>query len=147
MRKKRKQALKKKSIFWRLIKWGIIMAFWAVALAAVVISWYAKELPEIQGFDLAHKKPSIVFLTKDHREIASHGHLYGETVTLDQVPKHLIDALIATEDRRFFDHNGIDIQGLFRAFVRNLTSGHVVQGGSTLTQQLVMISSIAAGGF
>jgi penicillin-binding protein 1A len=142
MRKKKKVAAqknikKKKSILWWLLKWSFIATFCALSLAAVVISWYAKELPEIQGFDLAHKKPSIVFLTKDHREIASHGHLYGETVTLDQVPERLIQALIATEDRRFFDHNGIDIQGLFRAFVRNMTTGHVVQGGSTLTQQLV----------
>ena len=128
---------KKLLIFWRCLKWTFFLGFCALACSAIVISWYAKNLPEIQGFDLAHKKPSIVFLTKDHREIAAHGHLYGETVTLDHVPKALIQALIATEDRRFFEHNGIDIQGLFRAFVKNITTGHVVQGGSTLTQQLV----------
>ncbi len=141
MRKKKKAASQplrqKKRLIWRLLKWSFFSVFWAVALSAVVISWYAKDLPEIQGFDLAHKKPSIVFLTKDHREIATHGHLYGETVTLDHVPKALINALIATEDRRFFEHNGIDFQGLVRAFVKNITTGHVVQGGSTLTQQLV----------
>lgn len=118
------------------MKWSFYSAFWAVAIAAVVISWYAKDLPEIQGFDLANKRPSIVFLTRNHKEIATHGHLYGETITADKVPTYLIQALLATEDRRFFEHSGIDIQGLMRATLRNLTSGYVVQGGSTLTQQL-----------
>ena len=98
------KAHKKKSFFWWFVKWGCIGAFWAIAGVAVVISWYAKNLPEIEGFDLANKRPSIVFLTKDRREIATHGHLYGETVTADKVPTQLIQALLATEDRRFFEH-------------------------------------------
>ena len=58
-------------------------------------------------------------------------------VTLDQVPKHLIDAVIATEDARFFTHPGVDPMGVMRALWRNIREQEVAQGGSTLTQQLV----------
>jgi penicillin-binding protein 1A len=137
MPKAKKNPRKKRSWVWRLIRWAFFLSLCFAALVAVIISWYAKGLPEIKGFDMANKKPSIIFLTRDHREIVTQGHIYGETVTADKVPKNLINALIATEDRRFFEHSGIDVQGLFRAFFKNLISGHVVQGGSTLTQQLV----------
>lgn len=57
-------------------------------------------------------------------------------VRLDQVPRHLIDALVATEDRRFLDHNGLDPRRIVGAMVANLRQGRLAQGGSTLTQQL-----------
>ena len=55
---------------------------------------------------------------------------------LDEMPDHLIKAVLATEDRRFYEHFGIDIDGTFRAMVTNAQAGGVVQGGSTITQQL-----------
>lgn len=58
-------------------------------------------------------------------------------VKLDQVPQHLIDALLTMEDRAFYSHGGISLRGMARAFVQNMLSGRVRQGGSTLTQQLV----------
>lgn len=58
-------------------------------------------------------------------------------VTLDQVPRHVIDAILVTEDVRFFQHPGVDPVGLFRALFRNIRAGGVAEGGSTLTQQLV----------
>jgi penicillin-binding protein 1B len=58
-------------------------------------------------------------------------------VVLDQVPQHLVDAIVAAEDQKFYDHQGISITGIARAFVVNLRGGQVQQGGSTLTQQLV----------
>lgn len=57
-------------------------------------------------------------------------------VSLEQVPKHLIDALVATEDARFYEHNGYDLVGIARAAVANLKAGGIKQGGSTITQQL-----------
>ncbi len=58
-------------------------------------------------------------------------------VQLEEVPPLLVKALVAVEDRQFFDHNGISMRGIARAFVENLKAGGFVQGGSTLTQQLV----------
>jgi len=58
-------------------------------------------------------------------------------VTLDQVPKHLVDAVVVTEDVRFWSHPGVDPMGILRALFRNVRKGGVKEGGSTLTQQLV----------
>lgn len=58
-------------------------------------------------------------------------------ISFSELPKHLVDAIIAIEDRRFFDHPGIDFRGLFRALWRNVEEGRTHQGGSTITQQLV----------
>ena len=56
---------------------------------------------------------------------------------IDEVPKPVIDAVIATEDRSFWTNDGIDLGAVFRAFLTNVTSGRIEQGGSTITQQLV----------
>lgn len=60
----------------------------------------------------------------------------GPTITWDQVPKHLWQALVAIEDRRFFVHRGLDLAGIARAMKRNLLAGHMMEGGSTITQQV-----------
>src|SRR5690606_3450924 len=59
-----------------------------------------------------------------------------DSVPIDEMPPHFINAVLATEDRRFFEHFGIDIIGLFRALTENVRANSVVQGGSTITQQL-----------
>lgn len=73
----------------------------------------------------------------------ANGNLIGQValkdrrrVSLENVPQHLIDALIATEDNRFREHNGFDLKGIARAFIANLKAGGIAQGGSTITQQL-----------
>jgi penicillin-binding protein 1A len=79
---------------------------------------------------------SVLFLDRYGNEIGRRGIVLNDTVPLEQFPDHLIKALLATEDRRFFDHFGIDIIGTTRAVVANLRHKTVVQGGSSLTQQL-----------
>ncbi len=66
-------------------------------------------------------------------------------VTLDRIPKHLQDAFIAIEDQRFYEHHGVDLQGIFRAAVKDLTTGTLAQGASTITQQLIKNSTFRAG--
>ena len=79
---------------------------------------------------------SVLFLDRYGSEIGRRGIVLNDTVPLEQFPDHLIKALLATEDRRFFDHFGIDIIGTTRAVVANMRHKTVVQGGSSLTQQL-----------
>jgi penicillin-binding protein 1A len=98
--------------------------------------WYAQEMPPLSDMKLSTRRPSIVFLTKNHKEIAARGDIFGEAVDAKNVPKNLINALIATEDRNFYHHIGVDFSGLTRAMLVNLKAGRIVQGGSTLTQQL-----------
>ena len=79
---------------------------------------------------------AVTFLDRYGNEVGSRGIKHNELVPLDQFPDHLIKAVLATEDRRFYEHFGIDFQGTFRALMTNAQAGGVVQGGSTLTQQL-----------
>jgi penicillin-binding protein 1A len=79
---------------------------------------------------------SVTFLDRYGNEIGKRGILHKDGVPLDQMPDHVIKAVLATEDRRFFDHFGIDFLGLSRALSENVRANGVVQGGSTITQQL-----------
>ncbi len=79
---------------------------------------------------------AVTFQDRFGKEIGKRGIVLNDTVPLDEIPDSLIKATLATEDRRFFSHFGIDFVGTFRAMVENARAGGVVQGGSSLTQQL-----------
>ena len=79
---------------------------------------------------------SVQFLDRHGNEIGRRGILKADAVPIDELPDHFVKAVLATEDRRFFEHWGIDFLGLARAVNENARAGGVVQGGSTLTQQL-----------
>ena len=79
---------------------------------------------------------AVTFLDRYGNVIGHRGIIHSDSVPIDQLPDTLIKAVLATEDRRFFDHYGIDFLGLIRAMSENAKAGGVVQGGSTLTQQL-----------
>src|SRR5260370_11259312 len=79
---------------------------------------------------------AVVFLDRYGNEIGSRGIKHSSAVALADFPDHLIKAVLATEDRRFYDHFGIDTGGTVRALVTNARAGGVVQGGSSITQQL-----------
>ena len=79
---------------------------------------------------------AVTFLDRYGNEIGSRGIKHNKSVPLDEMPDDLIKAALATEDRRFYEHFGIDFYGTFRAMVANTQAGGVVQGGSTITQQL-----------
>ena len=106
----------------------------SLALAALFLT-YSLRFPD--PLSLAHRQhtPNIHILARDGAEIASRG-VSADYMPLDLLPAHVVDAVIATEDRRFFSHWGIDPIGLTRATIANLRAGRFAQGGSTLTQQL-----------
>ena len=79
---------------------------------------------------------AVTFLDRYGNEIGNRGIKHNDSVTLEDMPDHLIKAMLATEDRRFYEHFGIDFFGTFRALLTNARAGGVVQGGSTITQQL-----------
>jgi penicillin-binding protein 1A len=79
---------------------------------------------------------AVTFLDRYGNELGTRGIRHNDAIPLDEFPDHLIKATLATEDRRFYEHFGIDIPGLFRAMLTNARAGGVVQGGSSITQQL-----------
>ncbi len=79
---------------------------------------------------------AVTFLDRFGKEIGRRGIVLNDSVPLEEIPDSLVKATLATEDRRFFSHFGIDVVGTFRAMVENARAGGVVQGGSSLTQQL-----------
>lgn len=79
---------------------------------------------------------AVTFLDRYGNVVGHRGIIHEDSVPIDKLPDHLVKAVLATEDRRFFDHFGIDFIGLARAMSENARAGGVVQGGSTLTQQL-----------
>ena len=72
----------------------------------------------------------------DGRVLATYGELHGDIIHFEELPHSLIQAVVATEDRRYFEHVGIDLRGIARAALANIRAGGVVQGGSTITQQV-----------
>lgn len=125
-----------RSILWFLLKWGLVGSIWASFLLLIVIAWCAYDLPDVSGLNEVKRRPSVTLLATDGSILASYGDLYGAKVTLPDMPPYLPEAVLATEDRRFYHHWGIDPLGLLRAIYVNLKTGEVVQGGSTITQQL-----------
>ncbi len=79
---------------------------------------------------------AVTFLDRYGNEIGQRGIIHKDVVPIDELPDHVIKAVLATEDRRFFDHVGLDFFGLARAMNENIRANGVVQGGSTITQQL-----------
>jgi penicillin-binding protein 1A len=114
----------------------VLLTVWGgVGLGALllVLTW---DLPRTDIALAQTRRPGVTLEAADGRIIATSGDLHGEAVRLRQLPPHLPAAIMAIEDRRFRDHLGLDPIGIARAAWVNWTSGRVVQGGSTLTQQL-----------
>lgn len=127
--------MKKKNFFLLVIKWLFVFSIWLTLLLGTTAIWAFINLPETESIKIT-RQPSITFLDREGRILASYGDIYGQSIKYEQLPKYLIDAVIVTEDRRFFNHFGIDYKGITRALVENIRAKKVVQGGSTITQQL-----------
>ncbi|MFO1242144.1 MAG: PBP1A family penicillin-binding protein [Rickettsiales bacterium] len=98
--------------------------------------YFVHDLPDISGLAAPRKNHGIHVLANDGSILANYGDIYGEYQAYSELPKPLIEAVVATEDRNFFHHYGIDPMGIIRAMVVNVRHGGFVQGGSTITQQL-----------
>ncbi len=122
----------------RLLNEGVSEALTMGAVALCVL--YALAMPALQEVEdgkwLSTGKYSVTFLDSQGNEIGKRGINQNDAVPLEEIPDVLIKATMATEDRRFFEHFGVDFIGTARALVENLKANEVVQGGSTLTQQL-----------
>jgi penicillin-binding protein 1A len=120
----------------RLLRWSVALGVWGLVAGFVALLFFAWDLPRPEDALATTRRPSVTLVAADGALLSTSGDLYGETVRLRDLPAHVPAAFIAIEDRRFREHHGLDLIGVARALVVNLTAGRVVQGGSTLTQQL-----------
>jgi penicillin-binding protein 1A len=112
------------------------MAIWGSLFLTAIVLWFGSDLPNIDGLVHLSRRPSIEIFDINGQPLASYGDFYGRPIAAENLPSHVIHALLAIEDRRFYQHMGVDPIGIARAFYTNLKAGRVVQGGSTITQQL-----------
>jgi penicillin-binding protein 1A len=124
------------SLLWKLTYTCIIVVIWGVIGVAGMLAYFARDLPSTEGLFTAGSSQSITIVDVHGKVIARRGRLSGDFVSTADLPAHVSNAVIASEDRRFHSHFGIDPWGLGRAFWVNMQEGRVVQGGSTITQQL-----------
>lgn len=120
----------------RAVKWGLVMGLWLSIGLGILFAWYASELPDITEAMIFERRPTITIQSNDGRVLDRFGDIKGDSVTVEELPSHVVYAVLATEDRRFYHHFGIDPIGIARAFGVNIIKGRYAQGGSTITQQL-----------
>jgi penicillin-binding protein 1A len=114
----------------------VLLFLWTVIFGGVALGYCALTLPDTSELTRPARRPSITILASDGTLLTTYGDLFGQPLRLKEMSPYLPKAVIATEDRRFYSHFGIDPIGLARAAFANLSAGRVVQGGSTISQQL-----------
>ena len=96
----------------------------------------ASTLPDIDQAVARTRQPSTTITAENGNEVKTFGSVYSEVIRLNELPSYVPDAIISTEDRRFYAHFGFDIVAFTRAMLTNIFMGRYAQGGSTITQQV-----------
>ena len=128
------------SLLRRLAAWsavgGLLVAIAGAAAAVAGYFYFSRDLPKIST--LADYRPPVIttVYSDDNRKIGEFYHERRIIISLEKMPKMLLEAFVAAEDDRFFQHRGVDFISIARAFFKNLEAGKIVQGGSTITQQV-----------
>lgn len=128
--------LYRRKILWQLLGCALVVSF--IGLVAVVL-YLKPHRDKALSFDLEDmrelEQASIIF--DRHRQEIGRIYVHNrQPIPIEDMPHHLIEGLVATEDSRFFTHSGVDFMGIMRAMIRNVQSGGYSQGASTVTQQL-----------
>lgn len=126
----------RRSFMGRLVYWSAVLGVWGLIFAVVFFAVFARDLPDTSTLYDVERQPSITYLDRSGALIAVRGTQMAPPVDLDALPDYVPAAFVAIEDRRFYHHPGFDPIGMSRAMALNLKAGRVVQGGSTITQQL-----------
>ena len=121
---------------WKLFKF----AFWSALIVFVLLAGYVfycyVTMPNIQKAVSQTRQPSTVIMAENGNDIAKFGNVYADIIYPEKLPKNLTDAVVAIEDRRFYQHFGFDVIGFSRAMLTNVFRRRYAQGASTITQQV-----------
>ncbi len=137
----KKRARKEQRGYWpKIIKWSLWMVvflmFAGVAATLGIFLYLSRDLPKITSLKDYHPSIITTVFSDDNQKIAEFYKERRVVVPLERIPEQLQQAFIAAEDSRFYKHRGIDFFSIVRAFFKNLEAGTIVQGGSTITQQV-----------
>jgi penicillin-binding protein 1A len=124
------------SILLRATAFLFRMGVFALVIAGLAFGYVWMSLDQKGLFQIPEREPGIMLLAADGSILSERGAFFGDEARIAELPAYVPQAIIAIEDRRFHAHFGIDPMGLVRALIENFRAGRVVQGGSTLTQQL-----------
>ena len=121
---------------WRLFKFALTFSFWSFVAGVIGFAYIWFSLDQRGLLHIPAREPGLMMLANNGSVLAQEGAFFGDAAKINQLPDYVPNAVIAIEDHRFRSHYGIDPIGLLRAVARNVMARHLVQGGSTLTQQL-----------
>lgn len=132
----RKRRVRKRGILWKILVFMVLFSLAVLAAGAGGLYYLIQGLPSISS--LKDYRPSIITrVYGDGNELIDEFYLEDrKVIDITELPKPVIQAFVAAEDSRFFRHSGVDVQGIARAFLKNVEAGAIVQGGSTITQQV-----------
>ena len=134
------QKPKKKSALRTLFKWAFIALILLAALGAGLAVggwfWISRDLPSIETLNNYNPPAVTQVFSRDGKLMAEFMRQRRYLVNLEELPPHVGQAFVAAEDGDFYNHEGVDIPGIIRAALANFKAGRVVQGGSTITQQV-----------
>lgn len=125
-----------KYLFTSIRRTIVTMICLAAALVGLAIIYLEANLPSVEMLKDVQLQVPLKIYSSDGKLIAEYGEKRRSPITLAEVPKQFILAIIATEDRRFYQHPGVDLRGIIRAAVSLITKGSKEQGGSTITMQV-----------
>lgn len=134
--KAEKKEKKKKKIWKKLLFIFLILCIFAILAFCAFWAYIVANAPKFKPEELYHQEASTLF-DKDGKEFAKLGAENREIISYDDLPEVLIDAIVATEDSRFYQHNGVDLPRFAKATIQTLLGGSNAGGASTLTMQLV----------
>lgn len=127
-----------------LIKHMFLAGILSLTLFSGYLLYLFHDLPNVGSLAQPQKRQKIVMLDSKGEVLSVYGDMYSNYMHYYEIPRNLINAVVATEDRKFFQHFGIDLLGIFRAAITNFQAGRTVQGGSTISQQLAKISFLSS---
>ena len=131
----KKENKTKRSFRARVLIFFVNLFLVLIACLGLYVLFVFLQMPSLDSVLHETREPAIIFLDQDGREIRSDSRIMGAAVSVDNLPPHVWQAIVAIEDKRFFKHGAISYRGTLRAIVVNLFDGRFAAGGSTITQQ------------
>ena len=127
----------KRSFRARLLIFFVNLFLVAVACCGLYVLFVFLQMPSLDSVLHETREPAIIFMDKDGHEIRADNRIMGDAVSVENLPPHVWQSVVAIEDKRFFKHGAISYRGTLRAIFVNLFNGRFAAGGSTITQQTV----------